>query len=70
MSDANHGLAVVSKERLYFGCRAVTTLVFLHEKMLWRTEKNTLHDLGRGKFLEVAMEWKERYVTELHPALA
>lgn len=40
------------------------------EKILWRTEKNTLHDLGRGKFLEVAMEWKERYDTELHSALA
>lgn len=40
------------------------------EKMLWRTEKKTRHDLGREKFLEVAMGWKERYDTELHPTLA
>jgi valyl-tRNA synthetase len=31
------------------------------EKMLWRTEKKTRHDLGREKFLETAMEWKEVY---------
>jgi hypothetical protein len=36
------------------------------EKMLWRTEKKTRHDLGREKFLEVAMEWKERYKVLLH----
>lgn len=30
------------------------------EKMLWRTQKKTRHDLGREKFLETAMEWKER----------
>ena len=40
------------------------------ENMIWRTEKKTRHDLGREKFFEVAMEWKERYDSELHPALA
>lgn len=39
------------------------------EKMIWRTEKRTRHDLGREKFLEVAMGWKERYDAELHPVL-
>ncbi|KAH7123561.1 valyl-tRNA synthetase-like protein [Dendryphion nanum] len=28
------------------------------EKMLWRRHKQTRHDLGRPKFLETTMEWK------------
>jgi valyl-tRNA synthetase len=28
------------------------------EKMLWRREKKTRHDLGRQKFLETVMDWK------------
>ena len=31
------------------------------ENMLWRKEKKTRHDLGREKFLERALEWKEDY---------
>ena len=30
------------------------------EKMLWRTQQKIRHDIGRSKFLEIAMEWKER----------
>ena len=42
----------------------------LVEKMPWRTEKKTRYDLRREKFLEVTMEWKERYNTELYFTLA
>ncbi|KAI9678889.1 MAG: hypothetical protein M1829_001874 [Trizodia sp. TS-e1964] len=38
------------------------------EKMLWRTEKKTRHDIGREKFLEVAMEWKESYHKKISAA--
>ncbi|KAF2869575.1 valyl-tRNA synthetase [Massariosphaeria phaeospora] len=31
------------------------------EKMLWRREKQTRYDLGRAKFLEKTMEWKDEY---------
>jgi valyl-tRNA synthetase len=29
------------------------------ENMLWRRERKTRHDLGREKFLERALEWKD-----------
>lgn len=29
------------------------------EKMLWRREKKTRHDLGRSNFIERTHEWKE-----------
>lgn len=29
------------------------------EKRLYKLEKKTRHDLGREKFLETVMEWKE-----------
>lgn len=29
--------------------------------MLWRDKRQTRHDLGRPKFVETAMEWKELY---------
>lgn len=31
------------------------------ENMLWRDKRQTRHDLGRDKFVETAMEWKEVY---------
>lgn len=31
------------------------------EKMLWKKEKRTRHDLGREKFLQRALEWKDEY---------
>ncbi|KAF2707656.1 hypothetical protein K504DRAFT_458142 [Pleomassaria siparia CBS 279.74] len=31
------------------------------EKMLWRRDKKTRHDLGRPKFLETTMQWKVEY---------
>lgn len=31
------------------------------EKMLWKNEKKTRHDLGREKFTELVWEWKEDY---------
>jgi valyl-tRNA synthetase len=31
------------------------------EKMLWRREKKTRYDLGRPKFLETTMAWKDEY---------
>jgi valyl-tRNA synthetase len=33
------------------------------EKMLWKRERKTRHDLGRAKFLERALEWKDEYVS-------
>lgn len=32
------------------------------EKRLWVHEKQTRHDLGREKFLERVMDWKEEFV--------
>ena len=31
------------------------------EKMLWRREKKTRHDLGRERFVEKTQEWKTEY---------
>ncbi|RPB27171.1 mitochondrial and cytoplasmic valyl-tRNA synthetase [Terfezia boudieri ATCC MYA-4762] len=31
------------------------------EKMLWKKERKTRHDLGREKFTELVWEWKEEY---------
>lgn len=31
------------------------------EKMLWRRRKQTRHDLGREKFVETVMSWKDEY---------
>jgi valyl-tRNA synthetase len=31
------------------------------ENMLWKRERTTRYDLGREKFLERALEWKEEY---------
>jgi valyl-tRNA synthetase len=33
------------------------------EKMLWRRERKTRHDLGREGFVARALEWKDEYVT-------
>jgi len=32
------------------------------EKMLWKNEKKTRHDLGREKFVELTWKWKEECV--------
>ncbi|KAG5962192.1 Valine--tRNA ligase, mitochondrial [Claviceps cyperi] len=39
------------------------------EKMLWRKEKKTRHDLGREKFVETVWEWKEDYHKRINKAL-
>jgi valyl-tRNA synthetase len=39
------------------------------EKMLWRREKKTRHDLGRKAFLERTMEWKEEYHSSITEVL-
>ncbi|KAH8878989.1 hypothetical protein GQ53DRAFT_834536 [Thozetella sp. PMI_491] len=39
------------------------------ENMLWRRERTTRHDLGREKFLERALEWKEEYHTKINKVL-
>lgn len=31
------------------------------ENMLWRRERTTRYDLGREKFVERALEWKDDY---------
>lgn len=31
------------------------------EKMLWKNEQKTRHDLGREKFVDLVWEWKEEY---------
>ncbi|KAI2619249.1 tRNA synthetases class I-domain-containing protein [Hypoxylon sp. NC1633] len=36
------------------------------EKMLWRTEERTRHDIGREKFLQIAMDWKESYHAKIN----
>ncbi|KAI5780694.1 valyl-tRNA synthetase [Peziza echinospora] len=35
------------------------------EKMLWKKEKKTRHDLGRPKFTALVWEWKEEYHTKI-----
>lgn len=37
--------------------------------MLWRREKKTKHDLGRQKFNETAMDWKEEYHQKINHAV-
>lgn len=32
------------------------------EKRLWKTAGKTRHDLGRPKFVETVMDWKNEYV--------
>ncbi|OAQ70547.1 valyl-tRNA synthetase, mitochondrial precursor [Pochonia chlamydosporia 170] len=39
------------------------------EKMLWRKEGKTRHDLGRTKFVETVWEWKEDYHKRINKAL-
>ncbi|KAK4457985.1 valyl-tRNA synthetase [Cladorrhinum samala] len=39
------------------------------ENMLWRKEKVTRHDLGREKFLQRAMDWKEEYQGKINGQL-
>lgn len=39
------------------------------EKMLWRRNKQTRHDLGREKFIEAVWEWKEDYHKRINKAL-
>ena len=39
------------------------------EKMLWRREKKTKHDLGRQKFNETVMDWKEEYHQKINDAV-
>ncbi len=35
------------------------------EKLLWKQEKKTRHDLGRDEFLKKVWEWKEQYGSEI-----
>ena len=35
------------------------------EKLLWKTEKKTRHDLGREEFLKKVWAWKEEYGSEI-----
>ncbi len=35
------------------------------EKLLWKQEKKTRHDLGREEFLKKVWEWKEQYGSEI-----
>lgn len=39
------------------------------EKMLWKREQKTRHDLGRTKMVETIWEWKEEYHTKINNAL-
>lgn len=41
------------------GCdhASISTQVVV-EKMLWKKEQRTRHDVGREKFLQKALEWK------------
>jgi len=39
------------------------------EKMLWKEQKLTRHDLGRDKFLEKVWEWKEDYGAAIYQQL-
>lgn len=38
------------------------------EKMLWRKEQKTRHDLGREKFLDLVWEWKQEYHDKINNA--
>ncbi|KAF3762436.1 hypothetical protein M406DRAFT_347513 [Cryphonectria parasitica EP155] len=38
------------------------------EKMLWRREQKTRHDLGREKFLELVWDWKQEYHDKINNA--
>ncbi|KAJ3535218.1 hypothetical protein NM208_g7225 [Fusarium decemcellulare] len=38
------------------------------EKMLWKVRKQTRHDLGRTKFIELAQDWKEEYHQKINNA--
>lgn len=38
------------------------------EKMLWRKEQKTRHDLGREKFLELVWKWKQEYHDKINNA--
>src|SRR6476659_3285094 len=35
------------------------------EKLIWKTEKKTRHDLGRDEFLARVWKWKEEYGNEI-----
>lgn len=39
------------------------------EKMLWRTEKKTRHDLGRQEFTKKVWDWKDKYHANITNAL-
>ena len=39
------------------------------ENMLWRRQQKTRHDLGRTKFVETVMDWKEDYHKRINKAL-
>jgi valyl-tRNA synthetase len=39
------------------------------EKMLWRKQQKTRHDLGREKFVETVWEWKEEYHQKINVVL-
>ena len=39
------------------------------EKMLWRKQQKTRHDLGREKFVQTVWEWKEDYHKRINKAL-
>lgn len=39
------------------------------ENMLWRTRKQTRHDLGRTKFVATVFDWKEEYKSRINSVL-
>ncbi|KAK7736605.1 valine--tRNA ligase [Cytospora paraplurivora] len=39
------------------------------EKMLWKVKKQTRHDLGRTRFIELVQDWKEEYHQKINNAL-
>ena len=39
------------------------------EKMLWKTAKQSRHDLGREKFIEKVWDWKEEYGNKIYGQL-
>lgn len=39
------------------------------ENMLWRRQKKTRHDLGRQKFNQTVMDWKEEYQAKINNVL-
>lgn len=36
--------------------------------MLWKVNKQTRHDLGRSKFIELVQDWKETYHQKINNA--